>query len=479
MKRHWLRPISTAYGRRLLALGSFATALAFGHSQAQPPQASPEGMLYLTNGDRLRGRIAALDADQLTLLHPMSVTPIVIPADRLYAFTSRTERPSRAETGPWLVSTRRGHRFCAQGLELTGDALTLSHPWLGTVRLARHALQSAERIAATAVLYAGPRKGELWWFGAAQRALPDDRAEIENPAIPVGFIFDQVPPRSRLDAMVDVSPAGLSIFWLGEDPQVGSTKDGDCYQLQLLGNQHIMLFRQLRRKGSRQLSRNFINLDENPRRRRQLTWFTDLEAGRLAIMVDNQLIGEWKDLERFENPGRAIAFRSLQGRLFRVSHLQLREWDGRLPSDKDQYAANQEDVVIIQDRDTVSGSMTRIAEAVVHVETLFGSLSIPLDRVTKLYWRTMPAPQTPEASPKGIYVSLRDGTEFVAQQIRRDGDRLIAQVEEAGAVRLTLEHLRSIHWKRESGQKKGQGKGAAAPPVIEDFPPDDTVLEVW
>ncbi len=430
-----------------------AAALASGVAWAQGPvtaSAPVFGMLEMVNGDRLQIAIEGFDGSVglLRVRHPFAQEAFDLQISALTRFTVQAAQGEAVTAvGDWNVLLTNGDQIRGEAITLDADRLQMRNALIGMVSTPRSAVAGLNRARSSKTLYAGPQKDEEWIRNRATVKLTENRATVPQGE-PFGIKLSALPRKARID---------LNLRWVFPNffialyaKNAANIWDGNANSYQVvyqMGNQ-VLLNRMTPGVGMQQLGT--ANIRSAPPRGGALSFFFDLDNGRVAMASGNQIVAEWKDPNPPQNLGTHIVFLSHQGGMD-ILKLQVSEWDGRLPGATAPRPAGDADSITLKNGDNLSGTLVKIAPPSATVRSPFGDLAIPLDNIESVEFKSV----APEKSGDAARLTLKDGSSVTVAFRKIEKGVLFGDSPSLGSIRIPLESLRQAVWPNASAVQKG------------------------
>lgn len=427
-----------AFVRRLLTgVGLAAIAPVF---TAVSSGAPVFGQLQLINGDRLQVAIEGYDDARNTLRvrHPFAQEPFDLLTTALTRFTAAESAPAQAVSAGWLVSLANGDQIRGDELSLADGKLRMRSSLLGEITAPRAALASLTRSAAMKTIYDGPRKNDEWVRGRQKMKLNEDKLTVAI-AEPVGINVRELPRRARIDVEVRWSFPNFFISFYTRSALAVWEGTTSGYQLIYQMGNNVILNRLTPGVGINQIG--VANLPKSARRSASMSFFFDLDGRRIALMMGERLIADWKEPSPPADTGTVISFLTHNADI-EVLKLRVSEWDGVLPGADPGRGPGDADSILLSNGDNLTGTLEKIANNVATVKSPFGELPIPIGNISRVALKT----DAPAAKAEGVRLALSDGTNLTLV-IRRISEGVVhGEHRWLGPVRVPLAAVRQAVW---------------------------------
>jgi len=170
--------------------------------------------------------------------------------------------------------------------------------------------------------------------------------------------------------------------------------------------------------------------------------------GTSAFYINEKLIGTWTGTDDTKGMGEWLHFVPRRTAPLQFSKISVSQWDGVLPfssDDEKKDDANDEfgeelegQKIALSNGDVVIGKIKAVKEAFVHVETVFGDVRIPLNRMRSIDLADI------KTDEEGKTVDLKEQPKMWAEDIR-------AHFHEGGSITIRLDKI-------EDGKIKGSSQ---------------------
>lgn len=345
----------------------------------------PNDRLVLRGGEWLGGSLIGANAQNGELLwrHPAMRDPLVV---RLSAVSEvqlgRPSSPARS-AGDGVVRLTNGDELRGRVQHLDADLLHLEDTPAETLRLRRAMIaEVAPSGGAGEVFYEGPVSLDEWSLRGdrnRQWAFVDGGLVPLNPS-PLGRVIENMGDRVRIEFTIEwkFGPGYMSFWFFHEKPE---EPQGDAYMLNIVASQRLDLNRMRAGGGSQSLGGVEIGEVSGAGGPMRVAIYADRRQGDIAVSLNGRLVRQWKDTRDFKGTGRAITFMPQGGRDVRLTDIRVSRWAGRLLQGADSAQKTDSDTVILANGDMMSGRVLDLQEGRLRVETPFSSFEVPADRV--------------------------------------------------------------------------------------------------
>jgi hypothetical protein len=401
-----------------------------------PRRTIPEEHLLTRNGETFRGTFLGYDPTKgLKWSHP-DFQPSVIHflPDRVSRLNLKVAPlPAHAKRHTCRVELSNGDTIAGDLVSMNKRVLTLDTWYAGKLTINTAHIKSIKPGFSTSkVFFEGPKDNQNWSFnnrqnGAfPQRMLPQlppeqqkllkERAaqaakgptwKFANGAFEstssnsmVGRKMKEMPKRSSMEFEVDwTGSLSLYINFLTDSLTSYSQCNGYCLRLT---QSYIYLYRYNFNNGAGRGGRvgnnvrvSLANLKGNA----HVALKTDKTKNTIALFINGTLIQKWENVGEFPEGGNGLLFTSRTTNRMKLSRIRVTDWNGSLPDPNAKpKSAPEEDYVLLNNADQITGDMVSIADGKLQFKSDFGEMAIALDKVGIIHRateRVKPLPSVP------------------------------------------------------------------------------------
>jgi len=403
-----------------------------------------EDSLTFLNGDRLRGRLVAVDGDGvLTWQHQAMLAPLRCQVVALDKVTLQPRQRARVEPHLQLAQLVNGDRLRGDEVTLDATQLVLRTWYAGTLQIARRRLAALVPAAGPfGTLYDGPSADLAGWStDEADQAAPGIAYRKGALVLPGGGKccrkIDELPAKVRFD--LELGPwhdADFCFSFFSDDPG-GMTSD--AYGVHVAGG--AIDFRRMageeRCLGTLELSAQLAG-----QQRGQLTILADRQGRYFALLLNGRLMGEFRDGQPFKGKGEHIAFMSNNATALRIFRLTVAPWNGRLPkAGSEDGTAVERDALTLDNGDNIVGTARSIVHGLARFETSYGTLDVPLARIASLRFAN---PSGPTNGTIRCYFNEQDAVTMVLEKLA--GEAVVGKAEGIGPLHLPLGAIKCLEF---------------------------------
>ncbi len=112
----------------------------------------------------------------------------------------------------------------------------------------------------------------------------------------------------------------------------------------------------------------------------------DKKKATVSMLLDGKLVKTWRDPNGFIGGGGALGFNPQLAGKMEISSIQLKSWNGQIPSSGNGFSAvaGRMDQVQFSNGDNLSGSIISIKDDNLSVKTAFAEVPVPLGKVSSI-----------------------------------------------------------------------------------------------
>ena len=420
-----------------------------GHPPEQRPAApAGQGTVTLRNDDRISGRVLRLDRENNVLLvqHKNIREPLAIALDAVQGYQAQLPDAALSRPAAWMLELSNGDHLRGNIVRLDDDTITLDTWYGGVLQVDRAMVASIVQYDLNRILLDGiGSEGDWSVASGTARFHPDTITLSQNTFITRQW--EPYTPRVRIDFEIAwMWQTHMSLRFMGTPP-AGQNMSGSCYLLNFAGNSRLVLQRMTGDRHSAQLANLTISPrhDENQQFNARFTILVDAAAGRIHLYHDGRPIGDWTDQAPLDVEGSSLTFVAQHSPQLELKSLRVTEWSGRLPTERLPLAADGADHVFrMQNGDLVSGQLAAIEDSIARVETSFGTLNIPTDRIEEIAFQDQTG--APDRHAHDLRLHLQDDT-VITLAVSDLADRMVTgRSANFGPVQIPLAGIRAMQW---------------------------------
>ena len=363
--------------------------------------AAAASSLRFANDDVITGTPRSIGIDRLVWESPLLEKPAEFFTDRIIDLSLPAEIPQTRPDHIAVLSLTNGDTIRGQLASITDDAVTLDTWFAGRLQFNRLMVSGLKIEESTASLYTGPTGLDGWTQSAEPPAWTYTESSFR--ATRTGGIArdDLLAERCaiKFDCAWKSDSIRLRVIVFSDDPASDNPDNGYEITFQR-GRVHARNLRTQNFLGSAQ-SRALM---ENDRARIEIR--ADAKTQRIGLLIDDEPIELWNDPDAGKaRRGAALHFISNSTAPMKISAIRVLEWDGemdRMPDpqvgfqrfqpggEPDEPAAepaakeNAEDRIQLANGDSLPGTVKAITEGIVAIETPLGEVNLPVSRLRSL-----------------------------------------------------------------------------------------------
>ena len=409
--------------------------LAFGQAVASD---TPQSTIHFTNGDWLRGTLAAYDqSGGVSWEHPDAGGVMQFNISRVTELTLDGEAPDALPPGNLCeVMLVNGDHFRGNLTGTTKQHYLLDTWHAGKLQLARKSVRKIAPLPrGLKTIFQGPENDDGWTHGKITNETIGESGNWRyhnggfhaKPAASIAKDL-KLPDRSRLSFDLEWNGSLHLAFALYTDtlhPISLSTKEdepdfGGFYSIQL-NSYSVNLLPVKKHEPLTYLGQATLPGFRNETNS-HIEFFASKPEKMIAVSINGKVIRKWTDHDGFVGEGTGVRIVH-QGRgAVRIANLRVEEWDGRFQEPPTQQIGAVNDLVKLINNDRMEGMVIGIIDDKLQVKTAEGEFPVPLDRVKQIEPATtktildMPLKQR-------VITHLSDGSQmtFVLDRWSKDG----------------------------------------------------------
>ena len=414
------------------------------------PAAPRRGALRLRNGDRLTGALERLDVENgWALFQPEYARgPVAFQLGAIEGY--RSAGAGAGEPGAWAFALANGDRLSGALVALDDRALTLDTPAAGRLTVNRADLRTATHHIGGALIFQGPGEATEWPAHSGSVKFADGGATL-GPRAHIGRRLERLPRRMRVEFDVAGDAAArLTVQLYGSTTAImGTTKPH--YQLIVASQHRVTLAHLSPQSGTRRFATSAPLGEASSGMAARIALCADLDAYRFEAFVNGQSVAVWEDGVRPAADGTAVTLMNFSSGAVTVSNLEVREWSG-FPTPPPADGSSSAVLLKLNNGDAINGAALAISGGTARIETAFGDLAIPVERVASI---AFPGPTAPATEPKGVVeVHLRDGARMTLKLQPAAAGEIVGESAALGRVRVPMDAVLRMEWN--PPQKAGQ-----------------------
>ncbi|NNC88587.1 MAG: hypothetical protein HKN82_09040 [Akkermansiaceae bacterium] len=466
------------------------TALIF----AEAPAEGDTDLLRFTNGDSLHGRFNGMeDASVVEWSRSNIRNPLILGTAKLRRIALNGGRGIKSLDTPSFVALTNGDRIPGRVTAVDGETVTLETSFAGTLALPRkHVTTIAPNPHGGAVHYIGPFSEEGWELLESGDADPDpgeepaeeddlkkadaDDAEPARPWVFSGgawYSNAQVPIaidahlpdkarirfrmawRNRLSAVIafhatletpdppEPEEGAKAPAQLRERQGNGFAQTyGESYVLNVYSS-YAMLYRcSFDKEGAPQMDRlsaNSANVRLSEVGEADFELRCDRTSNNISLYIDGRFVSQWEDPNGYSGTGTHLAFASQNspGRL-RISDVVASSWNGMLDSARSMESTERDVVLLTNGTDRFSGEIAGLENDKFLLNGTFAEMRLPVAEIEEIRFARKSRVKLPEASGQAIRILLQPAGRLTVEPVKSTRASMSARSAAFGDFALDL-----------------------------------------
>ncbi len=357
--------------------------------------------LRFANDDVITGTPRSIGIDKLVWESPLLENPAEFFTDQIIDLSLPAEIPQTRPDHIAVLSLTNGDTIRGQLASITEDALTLDTWFAGRLQFNRLMVSGLKIEESSANLYAGPTGLDGWTQAADPPAWTFAESSFHSSrtgGIARGDLLAEQ-CAIKFNCAWKGDSIRLRVIVFSDDPASDNPDNGYEITFQR-GRVHARNLRTQNFLGSAQS----LALAENDRIRVEIR--ADAKTQRLALLIDDVPLAVWNDADAGKDRrGAALHFISNSTIPMKISGIRVLEWNGemdRMPDpqigfqrfhlggEPDESPAgptakeSAEDRIQLANGDSLPGTVNAITEGVVAIETPLGAINLPVSRLRSL-----------------------------------------------------------------------------------------------
>lgn len=362
--------------------------------------------LRFANDDVITGTPRSIGIDKLVWESPLLEKPAEFFTDHIIDLSLPAEIPQTRPDHIAVLTLTNGDTIRGQLASISDDAVTLDTWFAGRMQFNRLMVSGLEIEQSTASLYAGPTGLDGWIQPADAPAWTYTESSFRSSRTG-GIARDDLLVEQcaiKFDCAWKGDSIRLRVIVFSDDPTTDNPDNGYEITFQR-GRVHARNLRTQNFLGSAQ-SRALMEND-----RASVEIRADSKTQRLALLIDDEPIEVWNDPDAGNaRLGAALHFISNGTVPMKISGIRVLEWDGemdrmpdpqigfqrfRLGGEPDEPLAEPaeeegaEDRILLANGDSLPGTVKAISKGIVAIETPLGDVKLPVSRLRSLALKSL------------------------------------------------------------------------------------------
>jgi hypothetical protein len=416
-------------------------------------------VLTFRNGDRLEGELLEANASGLRWRADNAAQPIWF-ATNFLAEVHLAPRPPRTarQLHELVVELTSGDRLTGKIVALDPKMLTLHTWYAGRLQVQRPAVKRlAYRSPEATIIYSGPTGPRDWQ--SVQTGWTYRQGKLYSQRNRYCAIIKDVGLPDLASIEFDVAwrgqPYWSVAFYLSPDVQRGWSG----YQLSW-NNNYLSLSRNT--QGNQRNLESNVALGDRRRTQARVMIRVHKPRKTIAVYLDGALVRQWTDPGEFAGTGRALLFQSQGQSEIRLGNILVAEWDGKPDAPAEASGVLPADLVRLRNGDKVSGDLHTIAGGEVQLTNSFAAVRIPLSKISAIEF-SGPTGGPTNALPGEVRAVLLGGAQIFLTLEQLDRRALTGLTTFAGRVVVPLDALLRLRFPAYAGMTEEDEWPTSAP----------------
>lgn len=363
------------------------------------PRSGGGDFLHFANGDLLLGALQSIDAERGLRWHRSDIAaPIDFGLTNLREVQFQLRPPAAVGfTNNGLVQLTNGDELEGRLLEVDAETVVLDTWYAGTLRLVRGLVRMIRPLPSSRPpIFVGPT-GLDGWTSSQVKTLGERAGQwhYRNGA----FYARQAASIARDVKLPAVASVEFDLAWKGTFNMALALYTDYLHPISLANKETEPAFSEFYSVQLNSFSVNLLPIKQdgplrslgqvsvnafNRRNSAHVEIRADLPRRLLALLVDGELVKQWSDPEPFTGTGTAIRLVHQGQGVVKLSNLRIHEWDGTFEEKPTNPPDSPLDLVKLRNGDRVAGEFESLRDGVVRVSVRGSALSIPLERVKQI-----------------------------------------------------------------------------------------------
>jgi hypothetical protein len=402
--------------------------------------ATPIPLLRFTNTNTLTGTPQSLNADNLVWDSKLLEGPVEFPTSKIHELNLPASQPDTIPDYEAVISLTNGDTIRGQLASLTDEDVTLDTWFAGRLKFNRLMVSSVKIEKNSAEIYRGPSSLDGWVHSSENPAWIYSQSAFRS--VRAGSIARDDLLVDQCSIRFDIAWKGDSIRFktilFSDDPTTDTPGNG--YEINFMrGRVHLRDIKTGRFHGSGQ-SRALME-DE----RAAIEIRASNLINRIALFINDQLIDVWDapEVDSRAN-GTSLHFIDVASSPTKISNIRISEWDGvmdrmptpqpgfrqfgRMGTQDDQPKPESpdgpaEDRMKLANGDSLPGEVASITEGVISLQTPLGEINLPVSRLSSIALKQQNAERCKRYNGD-VRAWFPDGTSVVFRLDSGDGKKL-------------------------------------------------------
>lgn len=381
------------------------------------------GAARFVNGDTLRGELIAIDAaKRIQWRSPDITSPIEFFATNISSIrlpAASSSEPGQPVPANCYLRLVNNDEFNGRLVSMDADKLVLETWYAGPISFARNSVRWFRLTQGENFLYHGPTGLDGWTVSESAEPVDGERAWDYAKGVFFarrggGIARDfKLPDRAAIDfdatwrdflqLTITMYTGSLRVFHLGpravggvivnapaqqgqaQQPPLQSQTGAGFYAMHL--NYNAAYLMTVRKAGEIINSPVEMLTGLEQKNRVRFGIRADKNNKTISLLIDGKHIKTWQEQGEWAGLGTAVRFVQQGQAPLNISNIRVSPWDGSLeksPIVGTNAPSATNDFVMLKNQDSLSGQVKAVDSGKLQVQTSFGELKIPLDRITQI-----------------------------------------------------------------------------------------------
>ena len=186
------------------------------------------------------------------------------------------------------------------------------------------------------------------------------------------------------------------------------------------------------------------------------------EDATISLMMDGELISQWKDHAGFVAKGTGVVFSTqMDGPTIRISRIRVSQWEGNIDPRTAPTPPISEDLVYLANRDKVSGELRGIRDGKLAFALPQTALEIPAERVTQIFFKQS-ATESAVPRPWELRFDVAGGGSVSFRLEKWGVEQIAGTSANFGRMAVNLASIRQIQFNTKPGKDSEELDGPSA-----------------
>lgn len=358
--------------------------------------AEPESVVRFSNNDLLTGELESLTADRLVWKSPLLEKPSSFFLKSVLDLSLPAVRPESKADHEATLTLTNGDTVRGQLASVTDEIVSLDTWFAGRVNFNRLMVSGLTIEGNSAILYRGPTGLDGWKQSGKKLAWTYGGGAFVSQGI--GSIAKENMLPDECSVSFDMAKRGdsfaLKVILFSDEPTMDDTSSGYEFQIRR-GTVSLRSCKNSDLLGSSQSQA----LAENDKVRVDLR--ASRKSGKICFYVNDKLVDVWTDPDVAKAKfGSCLHFVTENAQPVRISGIAVADWDGLAPTPEPRVGFRQfglqgmrddpkptskekpkEGRMELANGDSVEGEVTSIQDGIIAVKTALGDIEIPAARL--------------------------------------------------------------------------------------------------